>query len=405
MIPSLFYLDRYRNEGTRTYSQHAGYTEARERYRPNSKHSDFDLAVFEVPSDLVNVYTHADPPTELEDTYLPPGKALFCIHPQVMEEHKDDPYIQRARSVGAQREPIRVSPSSSTRTVYVQGPVEPHALKVHFPFRVSRYGRRMREEVVEQAVNVSRQLEGAIPSLGAGFAYLREVIGVAHRNLHPQSPRGENWGYLVRAMTPFPAVAEERTLIPGFALYGKDFFDPVRPALIHELVGDADPLRFVMENIMLPVIRHWVGCFLELGLILEPHGQNILFEADGDGRIHRIVHRDMSLGIDMRRRRDLGMPDESLNSYNRMESGQFNSIAFDKFMGGHFFDAIVACLLEAHPGLRREDFVGPCREELTRVFPEHANYLPRTIHYFSEERDQFGKPLYQDTGRAPDWRP
>lgn len=31
----------------------------------------------------------------------------------------------------------------------------PHALKVHFPFRVSRYGRKMRDEVIEQGKNVN----------------------------------------------------------------------------------------------------------------------------------------------------------------------------------------------------------------------------------------------------------
>ncbi|MFC1662236.1 IucA/IucC family C-terminal-domain containing protein, partial [Gemmatimonadota bacterium] len=145
--------------------------------------------------------------------------------------------------------------------------------------------------------------------------------------------------------------------------------------------------------------------FLEFGLILEPHGQNVLLEVDAGGTVRRIVHRDLSMGIDMRRRRDLQLPDEDLNNYNRMESGQFNSIAYDKFMGGHFFDHLLALLEQRFPGLEREDFRSPCRDEFARLFPEHSRYLPRTIHYFSEERDQFGKPLFQDTGRAPAWRP
>ena len=45
---SLLHLDRYRNEGTRVYSPHAGYTEARERYRPDSRHPSFHLPVFEL---------------------------------------------------------------------------------------------------------------------------------------------------------------------------------------------------------------------------------------------------------------------------------------------------------------------------------------------------------------------
>ena len=57
-----------------------------------------------------------------------------------------------------------------------------HAIKVHFPFRISRYGRKMRHEVIEQAINISMELERGISRLDDRFAILREVIGVAHKN-------------------------------------------------------------------------------------------------------------------------------------------------------------------------------------------------------------------------------
>ena len=62
-------------------------------------------------------------------------------------------------------------------------------------------------------------------------------------------------------------------------------------------------------------------------------------------------------------------------------------------------------ILERHPALRAENFREPVRQEFARIFPEHERYMPRTVHYFSEERDRFGKPLYKDTGQAPQWRP
>ena len=131
----------------------------------------------------------------------------------------------------------------------------------------------------------------------------------------------------------------------------------------------------------------------------------MLFEVDDDLEIKRVVHRDLSIGIDMRRRRELDLPDGNLNDYNRMESDLFHSIVYDKFMGGHFFDRIVALCQERFPALTKEDFCKPCREEFERIFPDHVKYFPKTIQYFSEKRDRFGKPLYQDTGRAPEWRP
>jgi len=156
------------------------------------------------------------------------------------------------------------------------------------PFKISRYGRKMRNEVIEQSINISRELEIGIRRLDDRFAFLREVIGVAHRNLHSDSPRGENWGYLIRDMQPFPIVEDERNLIPGFSLYGKDFFDPEQTPLLFDLIGDRDPLEFVLENIMFPIIRHWVGCFLNFGYLLEPHGQNVLFEIGKDRKTGKV---------------------------------------------------------------------------------------------------------------------
>ena len=404
MIPPLLYLDRYRNEGTRAYSPHAGYTEAHQRFRPNSPVATFQIPAFQVPLEELNVY-RADPDPILLTEYVSEGEASLCVHPQLMESHGKDPYLKKVLSLGGGQREITVSPSSSTRTLYVHEAHPPHALKLHFPFRISRYGRRMRDEVVEQAVGVSWELQEGIGSMDSRFAFLREVLGVSYRNLEPASARGENWGYLVREMTPFPSVSEERTLIPGFALYGGDFFDPDQPPLLRQLLKGRDQKSYILEQIMFPIIRHWVDGFRKFGLLLEPHGQNVLLEVGDNGDVLRIVHRDLNVGIDNRRRRELQIPLNPTNTYNQMETGEFSSITYDKFMGGHFFDPLVAALIQRNPSLRAEDFRNPCTQEFARVFPEHRVYLPRTVQYFSEERDRFGKPRFQDTGAAPSWRP
>jgi hypothetical protein len=403
MFESLIYLDRYRNEGTRTYSNHADFTEAHEKYRPNSIYSHFKLPVFELPRSRVKIYT-ANPSPELARTYLSDDKALFCIHPQTLEAHQDDVYVKHIMSTGKALKDIPVIPSSSTRTLYVRNDDVPHAIKVHFPFKISRYGRKMRDEVLEQAVNISNELESGLHHFDHRFAFLREVIAVVHKNLQADLPRGENWGYLVRDMKPFPIVDDKRDLIPGFSLYGKDFFDADKAPLLFDLIGNNDPKTFVLESIMLPIIRHWVQCFLHFGFLLEPHGQNILFEVDENRDIVRIVHRDLSMGIDMRRRREVQLNSEKLNAYNRMEDSSFHSITYDKFMGGHFFDRIVATCQEKYPDLEAEDLRKPCRDEFARIFPDSARHFPKTVWYFSEKRDQFNKPLSQDTGEAPEWR-
>jgi hypothetical protein len=71
-IPSLQYLERYRNEGTRTYSSHAAYTEAGDRYRPDGDQERFLLEAFKLPREQMLVYT-ADPPAALAAEYLTPS--------------------------------------------------------------------------------------------------------------------------------------------------------------------------------------------------------------------------------------------------------------------------------------------------------------------------------------------
>ena len=403
IIPSLPYLERYRNEGTRTYSRHSDYSEAETIYRPGGGGESFNLPVFRIPRPYLHIYT-ANPAADLMSRYLHDDHALFCVHPQVLSSCRNDRYLQLIEQKGESGPEILVEPSSSTRTLLVKDQL-PHALKVHFPFRVSRYGRKMRDEVIEQAIAVSLEIEKGIEHFDQSFGYLPEVIGVACRNLDESCARGENWGYLVRDMRPLPGISEERYYVPGFALYGRDFSDPEREPLLWDLIGSAEPLEFILENLMLPIIRHWVQCYRSSGFMLEPHGQNVLLELDSKWTVARIVHRDLSVGIDMRRRQHNGLSSEQLNSYNRMFSGEFLSITYDMFMGSHFFDRVAACCLDRCAGFSEEDFREPCRRYFAELFPEHRDYLPAEVHYFSEIRDRFGKPGYENTGRKPVWRP
>ncbi len=111
-IPPFSYLERYRNEGTRTYSPHAAYTEADEAYRPNIGRSQFTLPLFEVPRNRMIVYT-ANPPDTLAETYLPGDRAVFVIHPQVIKAADRDPYVRLTDSICTNQRSLTVEPTSS----------------------------------------------------------------------------------------------------------------------------------------------------------------------------------------------------------------------------------------------------------------------------------------------------
>ena len=404
-IPDFYYAERYRNKGTRTYSNQSSYSEAIENYRPDSDNEKFAVKLLSLPRESVNVYL-ANPSESLLTQYITPTQVYFCVHPQIMQSDVSDPYLLQYLPLSNDLYDLMVVPSSSTRTVFPLAVMPPHAVKLHFPFKVSRYTRKMRDEVIEQAINVSLELEKGISKMSADFAFLREVIGVSFKESSElEKVREENWGFVIRDMTPFPVVTEKRSLVPGFALYGEDYFNPSIRPLLYDLIGSDDPLTFVLDEIMLPIIRHWIECFRSFGYLIEPHGQNILIELDQGNHITRIVHRDLSVGIDMRRRRDIDLSSEHLNDYNRMEEGAFHSIAYDRFMGNHFFSRLVDCCIAKYPQLEKSDFTQACQRLFTDKFPEYRAYFPKNVWYFSEKRDQFNKPFYEDTGIAPEWRP
>ncbi len=406
MLPDLIYTDRYRNKGTRTYSKHADYSEALPQYQPGSPVENFCLPCHWLPGEKVHLYL-ANPGQDLLDIYVKKDEIMFCVHPQVAKQFADDPYVRILQEQGRVARGLTAVPSSSTRTLYIfQENRLHHAVKVHLPVRISRYGRKMRNEVIEQAIRVSREMESGIGQMDSSFAFLREVIGISHKSISPDcESRGENWGFLVRDMKPFPEKKSANTLIPGFALFGKDQFDPEISPILFDLIKDADPVSYILEQIMLPVISHWIDCFLGFGFMLEPHGQNILLEVDDQGTIQRIVHRDLSVGTDMRLRRDKKLSHENFPSYNQMETPEFLSITYDMFMGNHFFARLVSCCQEKFSHVRYEDFTEPCKKHFAARFPQHKTYFPDRVFYFSEQRDLYGKPLYKNTGQLPVWRP
>lgn len=108
---SLLYLERYVDEGAKTYSPFSARTEAAPDYRPESDQPCFDLITVNAPKERVSIF-EADPSPNLLDCYVRPHGVLFVVHPQTWTaagvEHLDE--IQAL----PRDAPIRVAPTAST---------------------------------------------------------------------------------------------------------------------------------------------------------------------------------------------------------------------------------------------------------------------------------------------------
>jgi len=397
---ALGHMERYVNEGTKTYSPFSARTEATSQYQPESGRPFFDLMTVHAPKDRVAVF-EADPAESLRNFFVRPDSVLFAVHPETWAsagvEHLDE---IRALPRG---EPIRVAPTASTRTVLAlehAGDIPPHFIKLHYPRRISRFNRRLKRMNIHNSVAVSRD----VAHVGfEKFAYFPEVLGFVFGD-------GDlAWGFLVRERIPRPFRAG-RFLIPCFALYAGDIEHPGDPPLLVQMIErlGAEPQSFVIDEIMIPIVECWAKVFRERGLLLESHAQNTLIEIDQDFRPRRIVHRDFDVWIDRTARRRAGLespfPGTGIGMKTAEDIAAHVSLIYDRFIGHEFFDYLLAVLKRFY-AVDGDAVRVRVKEAFHRAFPEADHVFPaQTMFYFSNDAPPGKEFMLVDMKQPPEWR-
>jgi hypothetical protein len=395
---ALLYMERYVDEGTRTYSPFAAKSEAAPEYQPRSGRPSFELITVFAPQSRVSIFK-ADPHRKLLEFYVQSEQVRFLIHPETWTSSG----IDNLDELHALRrgEPLEVAPTASTRTVLTTetpANIPRHFVKLHYPRRISRFNRRLRRKNIRNSVEATHDL--AYVSFDK-FAYLPDSLGFIYGD------GGAAWGFLVREQTPRP-FQEARFLIPYFALYGGDLQYPEdRPLLVQmiERLG-AEPQSFVIDEIMIPVLDCWAKVVRERGILLESHAQNLLLEIDSDFRPRRVVHRDFDVWVDAeaRKRAGLEVMGASIGTDTPYPREQHYSLVYDHFIGRELFDYVLGVLIRFYSA--KESVVrGRLAEAFHRNFPDADVFLPGdTTYYFSNELLPGNEFRLVDTKRAPEWR-
>jgi hypothetical protein len=395
---SLLYMERYVDEGTRTYSPFAAKSEAAPEYQPRSGRPSFELVSVLAPQSQVSIY-QADPQRNLLDFYVLSEQVRFLIHPETWASSG----IDNLDGLHALRrgEPLQVAPTASTRTVLTTetpANVPRHFVKLHYPRRISRFNRRLRRKNIRNSVEATRDLAHVKFDR---FAYLPDSLGFTYGD------GGNPWGFLVRERTPRP-FREARFLVPYFALYGGDLNHPEdRPLLVQmiEQLG-AEPQSFVIDEIMIPVLECWANVVRERGILLESHAQNLLLEIDSDFRPHRVVHRDFDIWSDAEARKQAGLEvlDASFGTDTPYPREQHYSLVYDHFIGRELFDYLLGVLTRFYSA-KESEVRGRLAEAFHRNFPDADVFFPGdTTYYFSNELLPGNEFRLVDTKRGPEWR-
>ncbi len=398
--PALLYMERYVDEGTRTYSPFAAKSEVAPEYQPRSGQPSFELVAVSVPKSQVAIF-QADPKRSLLEFYVRPDGVRFLIHPETWAspeiDHLDELHVL------PRSEPIEVAPTASTRTVLTTETLAnapAHFIKLHYPQRISRFNRRLRRKNIQNSVEVTRDLAHVSCEK---FAYLPDSLGFTYGD-------GDSaWGFLVRERTPRP-FREQRFLIPFFALYGGDLKRPDDPPLLVQLIEKlgAEPQAFVIDEIMIPVLECWAKVVRERGILLESHAQNILLEIDQNFRPRRIVHRDCDVWVDgeLRKRTGLEMPfvQLSIGSETPFPREQHYSLVYDHFIARELFEYLLKILTRFY-GTKEDTVRSRVAAAFHRCFPDVHDFLPAgTTYYFSNEILAGNEFHLVDMKQIPQWR-
>lgn len=397
---ALLYMERYVDEGAKTYSPFAATTEAAACYRPESDQPSFDLVTVNAPIDRVSVF-QADPSPNILKHYVRPQGGLFPVHPETWTMAG----VERLDEIHAlpRDAPIRVAPTASTRTVltldHTQN-VPRHFIKLHYPLRISRFNRRLRRKDIHNTVAATREIAQLRFDK---FAYLPDALGFTFGDDE------SSWGFLVREAIPRPFI-EHRFLIPCFALYGGDFKHPDDPPLLVQMIErlDAEPASFVVDEIFVPVIECRSRVARERGFLLQSHAQNTLLEIDRDFRPRRVVHRDFEVWINLEARRRAGLETPFIGVGVRPDMlhpiEQFYSLVYDRFIGHEFFDYVLA-VLKLYYAIDEESVRSRVREAFHRCFPDADRFFPaHSMFYFSREAPPGREFALEDMQQAPVWR-
>ena len=203
---------------------------------------------------------------------------------------------------------LAVVPTANGRTVLAFRLASPIYIKLHYEGCLGRVLRGLPKRKAVAGPEISTELAACIDREIApeSFAILRERLARIKKCRHNKMLEV---GVVFRDKEPYPH-SETRFLIPFFSLFSQDLRHLDDPLLLVQILdGRANPLDYLLEKILLPILTCYKFLAFERGLIPEINGQNIFLEIDNTGSPTRIVHRDFQgYEKDLSIRRAKGLP-------------------------------------------------------------------------------------------------
>lgn len=370
-------LENFRNGiQPRSSNPQATYTEFPEMYRPGA--APYEIPAYTVARQMCKVFASHKAALDLVARYLPSADTVvFPVHP-VNLSNPSIPHIHEVTSYPLLSS-IQVRPTSSTRTVFVlDEALTPHCLKPHTDLTITRWRRHMEARKVAHAVAVTKIFENAkVFSEYPKVAFYPESIGVVYGGQD-----SKDWGFIIRQMQSYPPRSESVQMTPLCSLY---IGDSENAPILLDLIAKSgmNPREYILKELLLPILEGWAKIYLETGVLLEPHGQNVIVEIDSaTQKIQRFAHRDFDCEVNQDIAQSANISLEDLNVRDLFTTdgdaetpkGSRLSIIYDNSIKVPF--NAIADLATSHYGISKEDLRQECVQFLRSNFPELTSHFP-----------------------------
>ncbi len=188
--------------------------------------------------------------------------------------------------------------SSSTRTLFLQDELRGLCIKTHLPVHIGPFKRGLSASSVGYSVAINDYLFSRLDIFPAGAYFLPEFAGSVCWN-SSFDVEGKGIGCLYRSLFPISVteLPNRFGMIPMFSLYtpieeGEYFLTQM---LDQNMLLDNVHLKYsdaLIHYVIDPYLKNWFWFMQNLGIILEPHGQNALLLVNEDGRNIGFAYRD-----------------------------------------------------------------------------------------------------------------
>jgi siderophore synthetase component len=378
-----------------------------EKYQPGAK--PYDLLVYDVDRQKCLIFTSDKVDPRLLEFYLPKeGKVKFVVHP-INLDHPTMLHINEIKQLAGST--ILASPTSSTRTVFVlnQDNLPTHCLKPHADLFITRWRRHMEKRKVMQAIAITKILEKTKAfKEDKTLAYFPESIGVVYGK-----DQKEDWGYIVREMDSSPKLDQKRSYIPLNSLYMPNKKNPDDDPYLVQIINKhkKDPDKFIKE-LLTNLIDGWVKVYLETGVLLEPHGQNVIVEFSEDEKdLIRFSHRDFDCEVNQDIAKANGFDIHELYENNLFSTngdkytpkGAHLSIIYD-----NSFKVVlekISALAETKYGIKKNELRAYIKNYMQTKHNDFLKHFPENEKCYNWQKMPDGtKVIIEKKDEKPTWR-